>query len=124
MARVLKSVKRPHGSYIYHFVAKPVRVHCKIRNRMESSIKELDEHQRWKFMTWLFGSSPNLPSNFGMSDGNLAGITGQWGECRIGSFKILDKSGRSKVAKKGNCLFTRGYWCLWGGSHIGIPVGP
>jgi hypothetical protein len=35
-----------------------------------------------------------------MSDGNLAGITGQWGECKIGSFKILDKSGKSKVAKK------------------------
>jgi hypothetical protein len=75
---------------------------------MESSIKELDEHQRWKFMTWLFGSSPSLPSNFGMSDSNLSGITVQWGECRIGSFKILDKSDRSKVDKKGNFLFTGG----------------
>jgi hypothetical protein len=57
-------------------------------------------------MTWLFGSSPSLPSNLGMSDGNLAGITSQWGECKIGAFKILDKSSKSKVAKKGNCRFT------------------
>jgi hypothetical protein len=76
MARVLKSVKKPCGSSIYHFAVEPVRVRWKSRNRMESSIKELDEHQMWKVMTWLFGSSPDLPSNFGMSDGNLAGITG------------------------------------------------
>jgi hypothetical protein len=107
MARVLKSVKKPRGSSIYHFVAKPMRVHWKSRNQMESSIKELDEHQRWKFVTCLFGSSPYLPSNFRMSDGNLAGITGQWGECRIGSFKILTKSGRSKVAKKGKLSIHR-----------------
>jgi hypothetical protein len=110
MDRVLKSVKKTHGSSIYHFAAEPMRICWKSRNRMESSIKELDEHQRWKVMTWLFGSSPDLLSNFGMSNGNLAGITGQWGECTIGSFKILDKLGRSKVAKKGNCLFTGGYW--------------
>ena len=83
MARVLKSVKKPRGSSIYHFAAEPMRVRWKSRNRMESSIKEMDEHQRWKVMTWLFGSSPSLPSNFGMSNGNLVGITGQWGECRI-----------------------------------------
>jgi hypothetical protein len=49
-------------------------------------------------MTWLLGSSPGLPSNFGMSYGSMAGIMVQWGECRIGSFNILNKSGRSKVA--------------------------
>jgi hypothetical protein len=106
MDRVLKLVEKPRGNYIYHFSAEPIRVHWKSHNRMESSIKELDEHQRWKIMTWLFGSSPNLLSNFGMSDGSLAGTTIQWGEFRIGSFKILDKLGGSKVAKKGNCLFT------------------
>jgi hypothetical protein len=110
MARVLKSVKKPCNSSIYHFASEPVRVRWKSRNRMESSIKELDEHHRWKVMTWLFGSSPGLQSNFGMSDDNLDGITSQWGECRIGSFKILDKSGRSKVSKKCSCLFTGGYW--------------
>jgi hypothetical protein len=99
-------VNKPHGNSMYHFATEPIRVHWKSHNRMESSIKELDEQKRWKVMTWLFGSSPDLPSNFGMSDGNLVGITGQWGECRIGSFKILDMSGRSKVAKKGNSLFT------------------
>jgi hypothetical protein len=46
MARVLKSLKNPHGNLMYHFFAKPVRVHWKSRNLMESSINELDEHQR------------------------------------------------------------------------------
>jgi hypothetical protein len=46
MARVLKSLKKPRGNSMYHFAAEPVRVHWKSRNRMESSIKELDEHQR------------------------------------------------------------------------------
>jgi hypothetical protein len=79
MARLLKLVKKPHGNSIYHFAVEPVRVRWKSRNRMELSIKELDEHQRCKVMTCLFGSSPDLPSNFGMSDGILVGITGQWG---------------------------------------------
>jgi hypothetical protein len=77
MARVLKLVKKPRVSSIYHFSSEPVRVHWKSRNRMESSIKELDENQRWKVMRWLFGSSLDLPSNFGMSDGNLSRIMGQ-----------------------------------------------
>jgi hypothetical protein len=68
---------------------------------MESSIKALDEYQRRKVITWLFGSSLDLSSNFGMSDCNLVGIMGQWAECKIGSFKILDKSGKSKVSKRG-----------------------
>jgi hypothetical protein len=83
MARVLNSVKKPRGSSIYHFAAEPVSVRWKSHNRIESSIKELDEHQRWKVMTWLFGSSLDLLLNFGMLDGNLDGITGQWGECRV-----------------------------------------
>ena len=76
MARVLKSVKKPRGNSIYHFAAEPVRVCWKSHNEMESFIKELDEHQRWKVMAWLLESSPGLLSNFGMSDGNLASITG------------------------------------------------
>jgi hypothetical protein len=45
---------------------------------MESFIKELEEHHKWK-ITWLLGSSPYFPSNFGMLDGNLAGMVGQDG---------------------------------------------
>jgi hypothetical protein len=43
-------------------------------------MREFDEHHKWKVITWLFGSSPDFPSNFGISEGSLAGITGQTGE--------------------------------------------
>jgi hypothetical protein len=43
-------------------------------------MREFDEHHKWKVITWLFGSSPYFPSNFGISEGSLAGITGQTGE--------------------------------------------
>jgi hypothetical protein len=43
-------------------------------------MREFDEHHKWKFITWLFGSSPDFPSNFGISEGSLARITGQTGE--------------------------------------------
>jgi len=36
-------------------------------NLIESYVMELEEHQRWKDMIWLEGSSPSLPSNFAMS---------------------------------------------------------
>jgi hypothetical protein len=51
MARVLKSLKNPRGNSMYHFDAEPMRVCWKSCNLMESSINELDEHQRWKFIT-------------------------------------------------------------------------
>jgi hypothetical protein len=79
MERELKSWKEPRGISIYHLVAEHVSVCWKRRKHIESSIKEFDEHHKWKFITWLFGSSPGLPSNFGISEGNLAGITGQKG---------------------------------------------
>ena len=40
-------------------------------------------------MTWLAGSSPNFPSNLGMSEGSLVGILGHVGSCNIGSFMSL-----------------------------------
>jgi hypothetical protein len=46
---------------------------------MESSIKEFEEHQKWKVMTWLFGYSPVFPSNLGMLEGIFVGIGGQNG---------------------------------------------
>jgi hypothetical protein len=84
MERKLKSWKEPHGSSIYHLAAEPVSVHWKRRKCIELSIKEFDEHHKWKVITWLFGSSLGLPSNFGLSEGNLVGIIGQKGECSIG----------------------------------------
>jgi hypothetical protein len=40
-------------------------------------MREFYEHHKWKFITWLFGSSPDFPSNFRISKGILTGITGQ-----------------------------------------------
>jgi hypothetical protein len=69
-----------HGSSIYHFVVEPVSVRWKRRKQIESSMRELDEHHKWNVITWLFESSPDFPSNFGISEGSLAGIVGQTGE--------------------------------------------
>jgi hypothetical protein len=44
----LNSSKELHNSYIYHLIVDPVRVCWKSRNRIESSIKEFEEHHRWK----------------------------------------------------------------------------
>jgi hypothetical protein len=77
MDRVFKTLNNPHGNSIYHLATEPVRVRWKIRNIIESSINELDEHQRYKVTTLLFGSSPHQPSNLRMSNGNLNGMIGQ-----------------------------------------------
>jgi hypothetical protein len=61
------------------WLLKPVSVRWKRCKCIESSIKEFDEHHKWKVITWLFGSSPGLLSNFGISEGSLVGITGQKG---------------------------------------------
>ena len=53
------------------------------------------------------GSSPVLPSNLGMSDGNLVGIGGHKGSCLTGSFINFDKSGKFKVARNGSLGLTR-----------------
>jgi hypothetical protein len=51
IARELKSPKEFHDSSIYHFFVEPMRVLWKSLKRMESSIKELEEHQIWKVIT-------------------------------------------------------------------------
>jgi hypothetical protein len=51
-------------------------------------------------MIWLEGSSPGLPSNFGMSEGSLFGII-QLGSWKMGSLINLFKLGRFKPAMKG-----------------------
>jgi hypothetical protein len=58
MARELKSSKEARGSSIYHLVAEPVNVCWKRCKHIESSMREFDEHHKWKVITWLFGSSP------------------------------------------------------------------
>jgi hypothetical protein len=54
-------------------------------------------------MTWLAGSSPAFPSNFGMSEGSLVGIAGHVGSCNIGSLVILLRYGMLREAKYGIC---------------------
>jgi hypothetical protein len=67
---------------------------------MESSIKDFEEHQRWKVMMWLFGYSLGFSSNLGILDGSLTGIGGQKWAWSMGSFIKWDKSIKSNVARK------------------------
>ena len=60
-----------------------------------------EEHHKWKVITWLVGSSPGFPSNFGISEGSLVGILGHVGSCKMGSFVSLVKSGMLRDAKYG-----------------------
>jgi hypothetical protein len=106
MAMELKSWKEPRGISIYQLVVEPVSVCWKRHKHIESSIKEFDQHHKWKVITWLVGSSLGLSSNFGISKGNLAGIVGQKEECSIGSLVNRDKFGRSRVVRKGNWWLT------------------
>ena len=99
----LKSTNECCGSSIYHFVAISVNVLWKSLKRIESSIMELDEHHRWKVITWFFGSSPCFSSNFDTSKGNLTKIVGKKGSCWMGSLINLDNFVRSKVAKNRIC---------------------
>jgi hypothetical protein len=66
---------------------------------MESSMMLFEEHHKRKFITWLAGSSPSFPSNFGISKGSLVGILGHVGSCKMGSFMSLVKSGILRDAK-------------------------
>ena len=61
----------------------------------------LEENHKWKFMTWLAGSSPTFPSNLGMSEGSLVGIAGHVGSCNIGSLVSLFRSSMLREAKYG-----------------------
>ena len=75
IAKYKKFLNEVPNNTIYHFVMLPIKVLWKICNLMISSINELDEHHKWKFMTCMEGSSPRFLSNLGMSDGNFMGIT-------------------------------------------------
>jgi hypothetical protein len=54
-------------------------------------------------MTWLAGSSPAFPSNFGISEGSFVGIADHVGSCNIGSLVSLVRSGMLREAKYGIC---------------------
>ena len=87
---------------MYHFAIVPIKVLWNSLNLTESSFNELKEHHRCKVVACAPGSSPTLPSNLGISEGNLVGIGGHEGSCLTGSFINFDNSGKFKVAKKGS----------------------
>ena len=84
---------------MYHFAAVLIKFLWNSLNRTESSFNELEEHQRWKVVACAPGSSPALPSNLGMSEGNLVGTGGHVGSCLTGSFINLDKFGKFNVTR-------------------------
>jgi len=87
---------------MYHLETSLVRVLWKRCNVMLSSINDLDEHHKWYVMMCVEGSYLSLPSNFGISDGNLEGIFDHDGSCEIGPFVNHEKSGKSNVVRKDN----------------------
>jgi len=61
LAKSPKEVKVPPRSSIYHLAAFPVRVCWNNLNLIESSIRDFDEHHKWKVVIWSPGSSPVFP---------------------------------------------------------------
>jgi hypothetical protein len=68
---------------------------------MEASMMLFEENHKWKVITWLVGSCPGFPSNFGIFEGSLVGILGHVGSCKMGSFVSLVKSEMLKDTKYG-----------------------
>ena len=85
---------------MYHFAAVLVRVLWNNLNRIVSSFSDLEEHHKWKVVTWAPGSSPTLSSNFGISEGSLVGMGGQEELCLIGSSISFEKYGEFNVTRK------------------------
>jgi hypothetical protein len=100
----------PLSSSIYHLETPPVRVRWNKRNRIESSLSELEEHHKWIVIIWSCGSSPLFPSNFGMFEGSLVGTGGQLGSWRMGSFINLDKYRNYSVSRNGNLGYIIYWW--------------
>ena len=78
-----------------------VKIRWNNLNLIESSIRDFDEHHKWKVVTWSAGSSPVFPSNFGNSEGRLVGTGGQPGLYRIGSLVNFERSGKFNVSRNG-----------------------
>ena len=101
IAKSQKLLKAAEGNSMYHFAAALVKVLYNSLNLTESSFSEFEEHHKWNVVAWAPGSSPTLPSNLGMSDGNLVGIGGHEGSCLTDSFINFDKYGKFNVSRKG-----------------------
>ena len=86
IANVLNSQKECWGSLIYNFKTTMVMVIWNNHRRIEPSIREFDENHRWKVITSFLGSSPGLPSNLRMYNGNLTRMLGHEGSWCIISF--------------------------------------
>ena len=54
----------------------------------------LEKQHKWKDMTLFTSSSPYLPSNFGISNGNLVDMADHVGSWVMGSFALFDRSSR------------------------------
>ena len=115
LAKSQKLLKAAEGSSIYHFSVVLVKVLWNSLNLTESSFSEFEEHHKWNVVAWAPGSSPTLPLNLGMSDGNLVGTGGHKGSCLIGSFINFDKFGPNRCARCAN-LGIRG-------TYPRIPIG-
>ena len=79
IANSLKEEYIERSSSMYHFITLPMRVCWNNHNCTESYFNELDEHQRWKVVTWSLGYLLGLALKFGMSEGNFVGIGRQCG---------------------------------------------
>ena len=113
MARSSNKAYAPLGNSIYHFTASLVRVRWNSLKQIESSCKELEEHQRWKVVTCSSGSSPALPSNLGMFERSLVGTVGHTGSWDTGSFINIDKSGKFNFARKGRLGWAGQFHAPW-----------
>lgn len=78
LSRELKFPCDAEGWSMYHFTVGPVKVCWNSHSQIVSYVILLDEHHRWKFMTWFLASSPYFPLNFLMSEGSLVGMAGQF----------------------------------------------
>ena len=102
LAKSQKLLNTAEGNWMYHFVAVLVKVLWNSLNLTKYSFSELEEHHKWKVVAWALGSSPTLPSNFGMFNGNLVGTGGHEGSFLTGSFINLDKSRKFNVSRHGS----------------------
>jgi hypothetical protein len=80
----LKLLKEPPFNSIYDLEEALVRELWKRSSLTLSSINKLDEHHKWYVMMCVKRSSLELPLNFGISDGNLEGISDHDGSWEIG----------------------------------------
>jgi hypothetical protein len=61
----------------------------------------LDEHQRWKVMTWLVNLHPASCQTWECLKGSLVSMGGQVGSCKMGSLVSFIKSRRFNEAMYG-----------------------